>query len=37
MMNAGYFFTSPATWACVLVGAVFVVGAIQLRLRRAEA
>ena len=36
MMNPAYFFTSLATWACVLVGAVLVFGAIQLRLRRAE-
>ena len=37
MMNPAYFFTSPATGACVLVGAALIVGAIQLRLRRAEA
>jgi hypothetical protein len=30
------FFTSPATWIGVLVGAALIYGAIQLRLRRTE-
>jgi ABC-2 type transport system permease protein len=37
MLNPAYFVTSPATWACLLVGAALVFAAIQLRLRRAEA
>jgi hypothetical protein len=37
MMNPTFFFASPATWLCLLVGAALVFAAIQLRLRRAEA
>lgn len=37
VMNPAFFFTSAATWICVVVGAALVFAAIQLRLRRAEA
>jgi hypothetical protein len=36
MLNPAYFFSSPATWICILVGSALVFAAIQLRLRRAE-
>ncbi len=36
LINAGDFMASPATWVGVAIGAVLVVGAIQLRMRRVE-
>ncbi len=36
LLNPGAFFSSPQTWMGVVVGIVFIVGAIQLRLRRTE-
>jgi ABC-2 type transport system permease protein len=36
LLNPLGFFSSPATWIGVVVGAVFIIGAIQLRLRRTE-
>jgi hypothetical protein len=35
-LNIGGFLSSPATWIGVAVGAVLIVGAIQLRTRRTE-
>jgi ABC-2 type transport system permease protein len=36
LLNPLGFLSSPATWTGVVVGAVFIIGAIQLRLRRTE-
>jgi ABC-2 type transport system permease protein len=36
LLNPLGFFSSPATWIGVVVGAAFIIGAIQLRLRRTE-
>jgi ABC-2 type transport system permease protein len=36
LLNPLGFFSSPATWTGVAVGAMFIIGAIQLRLRRTE-
>jgi ABC-2 type transport system permease protein len=36
MVNPVYFFSSAATWICLVVGSALVFAAIQLRLRRAE-
>jgi hypothetical protein len=36
LLNPLGFFSSPATWIGVAVGAVFIIGAVQLRLRRTE-
>jgi ABC-2 type transport system permease protein len=35
-LNAGGFFSSPATWIGAAVGAALILGAIQLRMRRTE-
>jgi ABC-2 type transport system permease protein len=37
LLDPAGFLASGATWAGVLVGALFILGAVQLRLRRAEA
>jgi hypothetical protein len=37
LLDPAAFLASGATWAGVLVGALFILGAVQLRLRRAEA